>query len=406
MIKIGIIGGGPGGAFAAIAAKSDKNEITLFEKNEKLGKKLYITGKGRCNLTNAKIYDEFLANIPVNRKFLYSSFNKFDNYALMDYCEQNGLKLEVQRGDRVFPKSEKSSDVIKFLEDRLKEKNIKVKYKEEVKSVYKEGDVFYLTTTQGSYNFDKLIIATGGLSYPLTGSTGDGYKFGQKLGHSLIEPVPGLCPIRIKGKDTNDLEGISLKNISFHVKTNNEELEEFGDLLFAKGAISGPTVLTMSSRINRLDVKDIYIDLKPALSFEKLDKRIIRDFEKGPNLDISNNLKSLLLNAFIPVILSRTGISPHKKCHQITREEREALVKEIKEFSLIYGGIDKISRAVVTSGGIDLKEINPKTMESKIVDGLYFVGEVLDIDGYTGGFNLQIAFTTAYACGSSLKEFS
>lgn len=406
MTKIAVIGGGPGGAFAAINAKNDTNQVCLFEKNEKLGKKLYITGKGRCNITNAKIYDEFLANIPVNQKFLYSSFSKFDNYSLMDYCEDYGLKLEIQRGDRVFPKSEKSSDVIKFLEEKLKEKNVEVKYREEVKSIYKKEDVFYIKTNKDSYSFDKVVIGTGGISYPLTGSTGDGYKFGQKFGHQVVDPVPGLCPIRIKDKDTDSLEGISLKNISLHVKTKDKDLEEFGDLLFAKKSISGPVVLTMSSRINRLEPTDMYIDLKPALSFEKLDKRIIRDFDKDPNLDISNNLKKLLLNAFIPIILSRSAIPSHKKCHQITKEEREALVKNIKEFKLKYDGLDKISRAVVTSGGIDLKEIDPKTMESKLVEGLYFVGEVLDIDGFTGGFNLQIAFTTAFACGSSLKEFS
>lgn len=404
MTKIGIIGGGPGGCFAAINAKNSHNQVVLFEKNEKLGKKLYITGKGRCNITNAKIYDEFLDNIPVNKKFLYSSFNQFDNFSLMDYFESHGLKLETQRGDRVFPQSEKSSDVIKFLEDRLREEKIDIKYKEEVKSVYKKDSIFYVTTTKTSYEFDKLVIATGGLSYPLTGSTGDGYKFGEKLGHKIIEPVAGLCPIRVGDEDIKTLEGISLKNINLRVETKNKNFDEFGDLLFAKGSISGPVVLTMSSRINRLKVKDMYIDLKPALTFEKLDKRVLRDFDQNPNLDISNNLKKLLLNAFIPIILERSGIDPHKKCHQITKEEREALVENIKIFKLHYKGLDKISRAVITSGGIDLKEVDPKTMESKKVPGLYFVGEVLDIDGFTGGFNLQIAFTTAYACGNSLKE--
>lgn len=404
MKEIAIIGGGPGGSFAAINAKSSDNRVTLFEKNDKIGKKLYITGKGRCNITNAKIYDEFLENIPVNKKFLYSSFSKFDNYSLMDYCEKNGLKLEVQRGDRVFPKSEKSSDVIKFLEKRLKEKQIQIKLNEEVKSIYKDDDIFYIKTSKESYKFDKVVIATGGLSYPLTGSTGDGYKFGEKFNHKIVNTVPGLCPIKIKNEDTKNLEGISLKNISLHVKTNGREISEFGDLIFAKDTISGPVVLTISSMINREKVDDLYIDLKPALTFEKLDRRIIRDFDQQPNLDISNNLKKLLLNAFIPIILDRSKISAHKKCHQITKEEREELVKNIKEFRLVFKGLDSISRAVITSGGIDLKDIDPKTMQSKKVSGLYFVGEVLDIDGFTGGFNLQIAFTTGYACGSSIKE--
>lgn len=404
MEKIAIIGGGPGGSFAAIHAKSPDNKVTIFEKNEKIGKKLYITGKGRCNITNAKIYDEFLESIPVNKKFLYSSFSKFDNYSLMDYCEQNGLELEVQRGDRVFPKSEKSSDVIKFLEKKLNDKQIQINLNEEVKSIYKDDDIFYIETSKDSYKFDKVVIATGGLSYPVTGSTGDGYKFAEKLGHKIISTVPGLCPIRIKDKDTNNLEGISLKNISLHVKSNKRSYEEFGDLIFAKDAISGPVVLTISSKINREKINDIYIDLKPALTFDKLDRRIIRDFDNNPNLDISNNLKKLLLNAFIPIILNRSKISSHKKCHQITKEEREILVKNIKEFRLMFDRLDDISRAVITSGGIDLKDIDPKTMESKKVEGLYFVGEVLDIDGFTGGFNLQIAFTTAFACGNAIKE--
>lgn len=406
MTRIAVIGGGPSGSFAALAAKNGNNDVILFEKNEKLGKKLYITGKGRCNITNAKVYDEFLANIQVNKKFIFSSFNKFDNYALMDYLESNGLKLEIQRGDRVFPKSEKSSDVIKFLEKKLNENNVDIRYKEEVKSVYKEDGIFYITTSKDSYKFDKVVVATGGLSYPLTGSTGDGYKFGQKFGHKLVDPVPGLCPILISNEDTKSLEGISLKNISLHVITKNAKLEEFGDLLFTKDSISGPVVLTMSSKINRSIVKDMFIDLKPALTYEKLDKRVIRDFDENPNLDISNNLKKLLLNAFIPIILTRSNIPSHKKCHQITKEERNALIKNIKEFKLDFYGLEKISRAVITSGGIDLKEINPKTMESKKVDGLYFVGEVLDIDGLTGGFNLQIAFTTGFACGNYLKEIS
>lgn len=404
MKKIAIIGAGASGTFCAINAKSSKNEITLFEKNEKIGKKLFITGKGRCNITNAKAYDEFLDNIIVNKKFLYSAFSKFDNFSLMNYVENNGLKLEIQRGERVFPKSEKSSDVNKFLLKRLQEKNIDLKFNEQVESIYKNNGVFYIKTNKSSYKFDKVVIATGGLSYPLTGSTGDGYIFAKKFGHKIVDTVPGLCPIKIKNLDTKKLEGISLKNISLHVLSENKKFEEFGDLLFARDAISGPVVLTMSSRINRLNVNDMYIDLKPGLSEEKLDKRILRDFENEPRLDISNNLKKLLLNAFIPILLQRSKISEHKKCHQITKEERQRLIKNIKEFRLEFESLDKITRAVITSGGIDLKDVDPKTMQSKKISGLFFVGEVLDIDGLTGGFNLQIAFTTAYACATYIKE--
>jgi predicted Rossmann fold flavoprotein len=404
MQKIAIIGAGASGIFAAINAKTEDNEVYLFDKNDKIGKKLFITGKGRCNITNAKIYQEFLDHIVVNKKFMYSSFTKFDNFALMDFIEKNGLPLEIQRGDRVFPKSEKSSDVIKFFERLLKEKEIILKLNEEIKTVIQVDEKFQVVSKKGIYEFDKLVIATGGISYPATGSTGDGYKFAKNLGHKLVDPVPSLVPIKVTDEDIAGLEGISLKNINLTVKTKDQDFEEFGDLLFAKKTITGPVVLTMSALINRLKVEEIYIDLKPALSFEKLDKRIVRDFTERPNLDISNNLKNLLLNAFIPIILKRAGIDMHKKCHQITKEEREKLVATIKKFYLSYDGLDKYTRAVVTSGGVDTDQINPSTMESKKIKNLYFIGEVLDIDALTGGYNLQLAFSTAFACAQALKE--
>lgn len=404
MTKIAIIGAGASGIFTAINAKNEDNQVFLFDKNEKIGKKLFITGKGRCNITNSKIYDEFLDNIVVNEKFLFSSFNQFDNFSMMDYLEKDGLKLVVERGDRVFPKSEKSSDVIKFFKRKIREDDINLRLNENIKSIKKVNDKFYLKSEKDSYEFDNVVIATGGLSYPKTGSTGDGYVFAKNFGLKVEKTFASLVPIKVKDDDVLSLEGISLKNINLRIECEDKTFEKFGEMLFAKKAITGPVVLSLSSYINKRKVKAIYLDLKPALSFSKLEKRLIRDFDENPNLDISNNLKKLLLNAFIDVILNRSGINPHKKTNQLTKEERQSLMNNIKNFSLEFDSLDDISRAVVTSGGVNVREINPKNMESKKIPGLYFVGEVLDVDGLTGGFNLQIAFTTAFACAKDLKE--
>lgn len=403
MEKIGIIGAGASGVFTAINAKNDNNQITILEKKEQIGKKLFITGKGRCNITNAKFYDEFLSHIVVNKKFMYSSFTNFDNYSLMDFIEKNGLKLDVQRGDRVFPKSEKSNDVIKLFERLIKKNNISLNLNEEVKSV-KKYDKFIVKTSKDSYEFDKLVIATGGLSYPLTGSTGDGYKFAKNFSHKIIKPRPGLCPIKIKDRDLNPLNGISLKNISLKVKTSKKEIEEFGDMLFGKDFITGPIVLTLSSLINKEEIKNMSVDLKPALDFEKLDKRIIRDIKKDSNKDIRNVLKKLLLNAFVDIVLKRAKISPHTKANQLTKEQRHRLIDIIKNFSIQYKSLADIKNAIITSGGISCDEIDPKNMESRLVSNLYFVGEVLDVDALTGGYNLQIAFSQAKACADDLRR--
>ena len=406
-MDIGIIGAGAAGVFTAINAKNKNNKVSIIEKNKQIGKKLFITGKGRCNITNAKFFDEFLDNIVVNKKFMYSSFTNFDNYALMDYLENKGLKLEVQRGDRVFPKSEKSSDVIKFFENLIKKNHIDIKLNEKVEKIIKdEKGKFIVKTNKDTYSFDKLVIATGGLSYPLTGSTGDGYKFAKEFSHNLIETKPALCPIKFKDKDLDSLNGISLRNVSLNVETKDRNFSEFGEMLIGKNFITGPIVLTMSSLINKSQVKCLYIDLKPALDFEKLDNRLVRDFENDLNKDIVNVLKNLLLNAFVEVILERAKIDFHKKVNQITKEERYKLIDVIKHFKLEFNGLSHVKNAVVTSGGVDCKEINPKNMESKKVSGLYFVGEVTDVDALTGGYNLQIAFSQAYACAEDLRSFN
>ena len=403
-MDIGIIGAGASGIFTAINAKNEKNKITLIEKNEKIGKKLFITGKGRCNITNAKFFDEFLENILVNRKFMYSSFTNFDNFSLMDYLENQGLKLTTQRGDRVFPKSEKSSDVIKLFEKLIKEKKINLKLNENVEKIKKDSEKFIVETNKKIYEFDKLVIATGGLSYPLTGSSGDGYKFAKDFSHKLISPRPALCPIKISDKDLDSLNGISLKNVSLNVECANKSYSEFGEMLIGKNFITGPIVLTMSSLINRQKVKNIYIDLKSSLDFEKLDNRLIRDFENNSNKDIGKKKKKLLLNAFVDVVLKRAKIDHHTKANQITKEQRYNLIEKIKHFDLEYKGLSEIKNAIITSGGIDCKELNPKNMESKKISGLYFVGEVTDVDCLTGGYNLQIAFSQAFACAKDLRR--
>lgn len=403
-MEIGIIGAGASGIFTAINAKDEKNNITLIEKNEKIGKKLFITGKGRCNITNAKFFDEFLDHILVNKKFMYSSFTNFDNYALMDFLENKGLKLTVQRGDRVFPKSEKSSDVIKLFEKLLDDKKIDLKLNENVQKIKKESNKFIVETNKNTYEFDKIIIATGGLSYPLTGSNGDGYKFAKAFSHKIISQKPGLCPIKISDHDLDSLNGISLKNVSLNVECEKKNYREFGEMLIGKNFITGPIVLTMSSLINRQKVKNIYIDLKARLDFEKLDNRLIRDFENNSNKDIGNILKKLLLNSFVDVILNRAQIDYHTKSNQITKEERYRLINEIKHFNLNFAGLSPIKNAVITSGGVDCKELDPKSMESKKVPGLYFVGEVTDVDALTGGYNLQVAFSQAFACAKDLRR--
>ena len=406
-MDIAIIGAGAAGVFTAINAKNKENKVCIIEKNNKIGKKLFITGKGRCNITNAKFFDEFLENIVVNKKFMYSSFTNFDNYALMDYMENKGLKLVVQRGDRVFPKSEKSNDVIKFFEKLIIKNHIDLKLNENVEKIKKnEKEKFIVKTNKDSYVFDKVVIATGGLSYPLTGSTGDGYKFAKEFSHNIIETKPALCPIKFKDIDLDSLNGISLKNVSLNVETDKKKLSEFGDMLIGKNFITGPIVLTMSSLINRSKIKKIYIDLKPALDFEKLDNRLLRDFENDPNKDIVNILKKLLLNAFVEIVLKRGKVDFHKKANQITKEERFKLIEEIKKFKLEYNGLSDVKNGIITSGGVDCKEINPKTMESKKVSGLYFVGEVTDVDTLTGGYNLQSAFSEAYACAENLRSIN
>ena len=396
-MKIAIIGGGPAGMMCAIKA-AENHQVTIFEKNEKLGKKLFITGKGRCNLTNYCDEREFLKNIVNNSSFMYSSIYSFSPFTTYYYFEELGLPLKVERGNRVFPASDKSSDVIRAYEKKLKALGVKINLNYEVTSIEKVDGRFIIN---GRENFDKVVIATGGISYKLTGSTGNGYKFAKDFGHKVIDQVPGLIGINLKNNFS--LAGLTLKNVELKILKDKKILSrEFGEMLFTHRGISGPIVLTTSSKINRLKDFEMYLDIKPALDPEKLDARILRDFHENQNKNLENVMKSLLPRDLIIYVLEGAGISGDKKVNQITKEDRESLVRTIKNFSLKFDSLDDIDRAIVTSGGVDVKDIDPKTMESKKVSGLYFIGEVLDLDGLTGGFNIQIANSTGYSCGINL----
>lgn len=396
-MRIAIIGAGPAGMMCAIKA-AENHEVFLFEKNEKLGKKLFITGKGRCNLTNYTDENEVLKNVVGNKSFMYSSIYTFSTFMTYYYFEEEGLRLKVERGNRVFPKSDKSSDVIKIYEKKLRENNVNIKLNTEIKSIKKEGNFFILNDKD---KFDKVVIATGGISYKLTGSTGDGYKFARNFGHKVIDLKPGLIGINLL--NNFELAGLSLKNVELKIMKNKKIISsEFGEMIFTHKGISGPIVLTTSSKINRLSDFQMYLDLKPALTYEKLDNRILRDFNNNQNKNIENVLKLLLPQDLIFYILNYANIRGDKKVNQITKEERDILIKSIKNFKLLFDSLDDINRAIITSGGVSIDEIDPKTMESKKVSGLYFIGEVLDVDALTGGFNIQIANSTGYNCGINL----
>lgn len=403
-MRICVIGGGAAGLLCA-GTCGKNNDVVLIEKNEKLGKKIYITGKGRCNVTNYCEVQDFLRHIVSNPKFLLSSLYSFTPKNLYDLIENNGTKLKVERGNRVFPISDKSSDIIKALENYCLDNNVIIKYNTNVIGIEKNKD-FIVKTNKGIERFDKVVVATGGLSYPSTGSTGDGYKFASLFGHKLVDRVPGLIPILLNDK-FEELEGLSLKNVSLKTYVNDKlKYEEFGEMLFTKHGISGPIVLTTSSLINRYDKKNIKLelDLKPALLHKTLDNRILRDFNSNINKNIINVMYGLVPKTLSHVILKIANINEYEKVNSITKDQRTKIVNIIKAFPLTYKGLDKIENAVITAGGVKVNEINPKTLESKIVEGLYFVGEVLDLDAFTGGYNLQIAFSTGYLAGISLNK--
>lgn len=391
---------------AAYFSAKEGNEVVLFEKNEKLGKKLYITGKGRCNLTNDISVEEFFDNVVSNPKFLYGSIYSFPPEKTIAFFENFGLKLKTERGNRVFPLSDKASDVTKALERALKGVDAEICLNTEISVVkVSNGEVTGVKLKNGDFvEADSVIVCTGGVSYPLTGSTGDGYKIAAAVGHSLVKPVSALVGLDLKGKDFLPLQGLSLKNVRLTISDGKKNVvSEFGEMLFTHFGISGPIVLSCSSYINRLPAEKLsaVIDLKPALSEEVLDNRLQREFAEYNTKSISGIARSLLPAALIETVLKQAGISPTKKCSEITKEERKSLVFSLKNLTFSIKGLRPIEEAIVTAGGVNVNEINPKTMESKLVKNLYFAGEVLDVDCLTGGFNLQVAFATGYIAGEN-----
>ena len=408
MKRIAVIGGGAAGMIAAYAAAANGNQVTVFEKNEKLGKKLFITGKGRCNVTNAADMEECMKQVVSNPRFLYSAFYTFSNQSLIDLIEEAGCPLKTERGQRVFPQSDKSSDIIAALTRLLQQKQVNVRLRTGVKSLRTDGErVTGLVTERGeTVAADAVIVATGGLSYPSTGSTGDGYRFAKSLGHEVTELRPALVPLVCREELAKELQGLSLKNVSVRVTDGKKTLyQEFGELLFTHFGVSGPLILSASSKICRKLAEkplSLSIDLKPALTMEQLDARLLRDFEQEKNRQFKNSLSQLYPARLADMIVRLSEIEPEKPVNSISREERARIVCLTKNLPLTITGTRDYNEAIITQGGIRVREIDPSTMESKLVPGLFFAGEVLDLDAMTGGFNLQIAWSTGYLAGISV----
>lgn len=421
MSRVIVVGGGAAGMFAAIAAAENGHTVTLLEKNEKLGKKLYITGKGRCNITNAADMDTLFANVMTNPRFLYSAFYACDNQSVIDFFEKNGLATKVERGGRVFPVSDHSSDVIAALQRALKDRGVEVRLHTRVETLltetWEEEDGAESETVKqrvcgvrlfdgSELPADAVVVATGGFSYQTTGSTGDGYRFATELGHTVTEIYPSLVPFYAKEEYVTRMQGLALKNVRVHIRDGKKLLyDDFGEMLFTHFGVSGPLILSASAAIKPKLVNKplaMEIDLKPALSFEQLDARLLREFDEAKNRQFKNSIVHLFPAKMIPVILELSRISPEKKVNEITREERQNFVRLMKAFPVTLDGLRNFKEAIITRGGVKVKEINPSTMESKLVGNLYFCGEVLDLDAMTGGYNLQIAWSTGFLAGSSI----
>ncbi len=399
---VAVIGGGPAGMFAAIRAVMGGKKTVIIEKNNRLGKKLLITGKGRCNLTNNADISDFFDSIVKNREFLYSAFYTFTNKDLMEFFESSGVPLKVERGERVFPVSDKSMDILNALKKHIK--NVKIIFEPAEEILIKDGKAEGVALKSGEKIYaDSVILATGGLSYPLTGSTGDGHRMAKAAGHRITKLKPALVPLILHSDTPKKLEGLSLKNVG--VKLINDKgktvYDDFGEMLFTAKGVSGPVILSMSSFVEDGKESSLVIDLKPALSEQKLDERIRRDFAKYSNKNFINSLSDLLPSRLIEIIAEESGIEKTKKVNQITAQERKKLLNLLKNFTFKVKCKGSINEAIITDGGIDTAQINPSTMESKIINGLFFAGEIIDVHGYTGGFNLQIAFSTAYLAGES-----
>ena len=401
---VAVIGGGAAGLMACGTAAKYADKVVLIEKNNILAKKVRITGKGRCNITNSADVEDIIRNIPTNGKFLYSALYSFTNEDTIAFFENLGVKTKIERGGRIFPVSDSAKDVAEALAKYAMQKNVKRIYAEAVGIKTENSKVFGVETTKGFVRADKVILASGGKSYPLTGSDGSGYKMAKRLGHTVIEPYPSLVPIETKENWVKDVMGLSLKNVSLKLYSKKLVYEDFGEMIFTHFGISGPIVLSASAHIKNTDKIDYFvkIDLKPALSEEQLDKRIQRDFLEFKKKHFINSLDELLPKALIPIIIELSGIEPHKETSSVTKEERKHLCELIKGLPLSVKRLRDISEAIITSGGIKVNEIDPSTMQSKLIEGLYFAGEIIDVDAYTGGFNLQIAFSTGHLAGESI----
>lgn len=410
MSKIIVIGGGAAGMLASIYAAKNGHEVTVYEKNEKLGKKLYITGKGRCNITNAADMETLFEHVVTNKKFLYSAFYGFTNQDMIAFLKELGLQTKIERGDRVFPASDKSNDVIKVLQAEMEHLGVSIKLNHEVTEVLVEDGRYQGVMVKGKQKPVRsscVIITTGGFSYQTTGSTGDGYRFARKMGHTVTDIQPALVPLVIKQSFCKEMQGLSLRNVEVTIKQGKKQVyQNFGEMLFTHYGVSGPLILSASSFLDKYIKQKkelaLSIDLKPALSEEQLDDRIIRDFEKNRNKQFKNALDELLPKKLIPVMIRESDIDPEKKVNTITKEERRQLVSSIKGFTMSIEGFRGFQEAIITRGGVSVKEINPSTMESKQAAGVFFAGEVLDLDALTGGFNLQIAWSTGYTAGISV----
>lgn len=407
MSKILVVGGGAAGMMAAVTAARRGKNVLLLEKNEKLGKKLFITGKGRCNLTNSAEVEELFAAVVSNPKFLYSSFYSFTNDQAIGFFEELGVKTKVERGGRVFPDSDHSSDVIRALEQEMKRLGVGISLRTEVKEILTEdGHAKGVRLSSGrTITADAVIVATGGISYPSTGSTGDGYRFARECGHKVTEVSPALVPMEVKEWYAKELMGLSLRNIGILITDGKKKLyEEFGEMLFTHYGVTGPVILSASSIVGK-KLKEhpltLHIDLKPALTEEQLDKRVLREFEANHNRQFKNAVDSLFPAKLKPVAIELSGIPEEKKVNEVTKEERLHFVRLIKDFRMTLTGLRGYNEAIITKGGVSVKEIDPGTMESKLVKGLYFAGEVLDLDAVTGGYNLQIAWSTGYLAGAN-----
>ncbi len=411
MSKVLVVGGGAAGMFASVWAARSGHEVLLFEKNDRLGRKLFITGKGRCNITNAcEDIETLFSSVISNSKFLYSGFYGFTNQDAIAFFEELGVRTKVERGDRVFPESDHSSDVIRALEREMEHQGVQVYLKSPVKRLQiEDGKVTGIVLQSGQkIAGDACIVATGGLSYPITGSTGDGFEFAKKAGHKVTECLPSLVPMEAEESWVSELMGLSLRNVTVQIYDGKKKLyDDFGEMLFTHYGVSGPLVLSASSYIGK-KLKEhplkMVIDLKPALSREQLDKRVLRDFDANQNRQFHNAVGGLFPAKLVPVIIKLSGIAPDKKVNVISKEERAHLVDLIKHLELTLTDLRDYNEAIITKGGLKVKEIDPGTMESKLVSGLYFVGEVLDLDALTGGFNLQIAWSTAYAAGNNIQQ--